>query len=131
MSEWDFVCFAKYAIEQARREDKEIRSSSNVIGSLQEGWWRNKGGRKVEAWNPELPQADVTLVTVVREPFTWDEARGIFSNPMHAGIGRHPREIDDASWVRAAANIMRSDGLEKWLVNMLFLLRAQLGEPKE
>jgi hypothetical protein len=36
--------------------------------------------------------------------------------------------VDDETWVRAAAQAIREHGSEQWLVNLLYVLRAFLGD---
>lgn len=57
--------------------------------------------------------------------------RGMFCNPIYAGVGPYPAIVDDVTWVRAAARAIEEDGVEQWLVNMLNSLRGSIGEVSE
>jgi hypothetical protein len=54
------------------------------------------------------------------------EIRGIIANPIYAGLGPYPAMITDEEWVKAAVKLIEEDGLEQFLVNMLFVLRESL-----
>jgi hypothetical protein len=48
---------------------------------------------------------------------------GILVNPIYTGVGPYPRLVEDASWVRACAKLIEQEGAERFLVNLLFVLR--------
>jgi hypothetical protein len=54
--------------------------------------------------------------------------RGTIANPIYAGLGSYPQLITDEQWVRAAAQAIREDGAEQFLVNLLYVLRQSLAE---
>ncbi len=56
-------------------------------------------------------------------PFTEEEIRGFFSNPIYAGVGPFPALTSDEEWVACAASCIKEEGAEQFLVNMLHLLR--------
>jgi hypothetical protein len=60
--------------------------------------------------------------------FTEEEVRGTIANPIYAGLGPYPQMIPDEQWVRAAAQAIREDGAEQFLVNLLHVLRQSLTE---
>jgi hypothetical protein len=60
--------------------------------------------------------------------FTEEEVRGTIANPIYAGLGPYPQLIPDEQWVRAAAQAIREDGAEQFLVNLLHVLRQSLAE---
>lgn len=51
------------------------------------------------------------------------KVRGIISNPVYAGIGPFPALVSDETWIRSAAKLVREEGPEQFLVNMLYLAR--------
>lgn len=126
LCEEDFVSFAKHMLEQERRHEE---AAPNVVWSPNQAWWRNKGEVSPEPQMFRVPEPNVRLVAVVADKFTWEDARSIYNNPLIAGAGNHSQQIPDEDWVPTAAEMLRKDGTEQWLVNMLFLLRAQLGQP--
>lgn len=52
--------------------------------------------------------------------------RTLLGNPMITGVATFPRFMSDADWVRGAAHLMREDGIEQFLVNMLYLMRHSI-----
>jgi hypothetical protein len=58
---------------------------------------------------------------------TADKMRSLICNPIYVGIGPFPALIDDETWVRAAAQMIKKEGSEQFLVNMLYVLRQSLG----
>ncbi len=58
---------------------------------------------------------------------TAEEVKGMICNPVYAGIGPYPQIVDDDTWVRAAARMIKEDGAEQFLVNMLYVLRQTMG----
>jgi hypothetical protein len=51
------------------------------------------------------------------------KVRGIICNPVYAGIGPFPALVSDETWIRSAAKLIREEGPEQFLVNMLYLAR--------
>jgi hypothetical protein len=47
-------------------------------------------------------------------------------NPIYAGVGPFPQLIPDEEWVAAAAQSIKKEGAEQFLVNMLYVLRLSL-----
>jgi hypothetical protein len=73
-----------------------------------------------------LPKPTVTFVTNQGPTGgQWKEAdiRGMLSNPIAAGIPPFPALVDDEKWVAAAKLMIKEEGAEQFLVNMLYLLR--------
>jgi hypothetical protein len=58
---------------------------------------------------------------------TEEKMRSLMCNPIYAGVGPYPALVDDETWVRAAAQMIRKEGSEQFLVNMLYVLRQSLG----
>jgi len=67
-------------------------------------------------------------VKYVLNPNSIDEAatQGIMSNPVYTGIPPYPRAISDETWIRAAAELIKQEGPEQFLVNMLYMLRSSM-----
>jgi len=57
-----------------------------------------------------------------------DEATtlGMMSNPIYVGVPPYRRVVSDETWVRAATELIKEQGPEQFLVNMLHVLRASL-----
>jgi hypothetical protein len=82
-------------------------------------WPESNGGSK------PLPTPNVV---VARAGARLDElppeaVKGILANPIYTGVGPYPRLVEDASWVRACAKLIEQEGAERFLVNLLFVLR--------
>ena len=60
------------------------------------------------------------------QSFTAEGSRGIICNPIYAGVPPYEPIVDDETWVRAAAKAIREQGVEQFLVNMLFVLRMSM-----
>ncbi len=75
--------------------------------------------------HPDRPLPAVTVEAAVGDIHHWTEAavRGTLCNPVYAGLGPFPQIVDDETWVRAAARVIRTEGPEQFLVNMLHVLR--------
>ncbi len=58
--------------------------------------------------------------------WTEEMVRGMFCNPLYAGMGEYPGIVDDETWVAVAAKSIREEGAEQWLVNMLHTMRTFL-----
>jgi hypothetical protein len=54
--------------------------------------------------------------------------KGILVNPIYAGLGPFPPIVSDLEWVRACATLIKQDGAEQFLVNLLYVLRESLNE---
>jgi len=54
------------------------------------------------------------------------EIRGMVSNPVYAGMGPFPALVSDEEWVAAAAQAIKKEGTEQFLVNLLYVLRQTL-----
>jgi len=61
-----------------------------------------------------------------RQPFTPEAVRGIICNPIYAGVPPFEPIVDEETWVRAATTGIREQGVEQFLVNMLFVLRRSM-----
>jgi hypothetical protein len=75
-----------------------------------------------------LPKVNVRFASASASgQLTPENLRAMFCNPIYAGIGPYPTLVDDEDWVRAAARMIRDEGPEQFLVNMLYVLRQSLG----
>jgi hypothetical protein len=52
-----------------------------------------------------------------------ENIRGLICNPIYAGVGPFPRMVADEVWIGSAAKLIREEGPEQFLVNMLYVLR--------
>ena len=52
-----------------------------------------------------------------------EKIRGVICNPIYAGVGPFPRMVSDETWIGSAAKLVRDEGPEQFLVNMLYVLR--------
>ncbi len=74
-----------------------------------------------------FPRVTAKVACGDKESLSEEEVRGLFCNPIYAGVGPYPQIIDDETWVAAAAAVIRDEGPEQFLVNMLYVLRQSLG----
>jgi len=58
---------------------------------------------------------------------TEEKMRSLMCNPIYAGVGPYPALVEDETWVRAAAQMIKKEGSEQFLVNMLYVLRQSFG----
>jgi hypothetical protein len=76
-----------------------------------------------------LPRPNVSTPETGDDPRKFGEAgvKGMLINPIYAGVADYPRLISEEDWVAAAANVLREDGPEQFLVNLLYVLRRTFG----
>lgn len=55
--------------------------------------------------------------------WTEDDVADVLANPVYAGIGPYAAIVDERTWVRAVARIVKENGAEETLLRMLLLLR--------
>lgn len=74
---------------------------------------------------PPLPRPNVKYVS---NPGEMNEAaaRGMLSNPVYAGVPPYNRVVSDEAWVRAAVELIKEEGAEQFLVNLLYMLRVSM-----
>jgi hypothetical protein len=75
--------------------------------------------------NRPLPAPNVVVArsgTPLQE-LSPEAVKGILVNPVYAGIGPFPKLVEDAARVRAYAKLIEEEGADKFLVNMLIVLR--------
>lgn len=67
-------------------------------------------------------------VKYIADPNEVSEAaiRGIICNPVHVGVPPYRRVISDAAWIQAATQLIEEEGVEQFLVNMLYMLRTSI-----
>jgi hypothetical protein len=72
-----------------------------------------------------LPPRTVRYVT---DPVQLSETaiRGMISNPVYAGVPPYRRAVSDEAWVRAASQLINEEGVEQFLVNMLYMLKTSM-----
>ena len=82
---------------------------------------------------PDLPVPDVEFIPsgTPSSEFTEAGIKGMFMNPVYAGVAQFPALVNDKQWVAECRKILEQDGPEQFLVNMLFLLRETLGHTVE
>lgn len=80
--------------------------------------------------NSNLPPLPRPTVKYMVNPNDINEAtaRGIMCNPIYAGVPPYQRVVSDEAWVRAAVELIREQGAEQFLVNMLYMLRSSMVE---
>ncbi len=62
------------------------------------------------------------------DPLTPSKRRALICNPVYAGIEPYvPSLVHDERWVSAAALMVRREGVEAFLVNMLYTIQTALG----
>ncbi len=80
--------------------------------------------------SPEtLPQISVIMFEFgdIR-PVTPAKLRSAFCNPVYAGLEPYSQSlVDDELWIATAAMLTRREGVEQFLVNMLYTLQSSLG----
>ena len=72
--------------------------------------------------NKPIPTANVDFARSGDE-ITPEKMRAMICNPIYAGIGPFPALVSDEEWVRAAAQMIKKEGSEQFLVNLLYVLR--------
>lgn len=74
-----------------------------------------------------LPTPTVQYTTDPNQPSA-EVLRGALSNPIYTGVPPFPQVVSDEVWIEAAAELIKEDGAEQFLVNMLYMLRASMAE---
>ncbi len=72
--------------------------------------------------NKPLPSVNVEFGRSGDE-MTPERLRATICNPIYAGVGPYPALVSDEQWVRAAAQMIKKEGSEQFLVNLLYVLR--------
>ncbi len=58
---------------------------------------------------------------------TVEDIQGVLTNPIYAGLGLYPVLIDNELYVTAAARLIREQGAQQFLVNLLAVWREAFG----
>jgi len=74
-----------------------------------------------------LPRRTAKYIT---DPQQMSEAviKGMICNPIYAGIPPFERIVSDEVWVRSAAQLIKEEGAEQFLVNLLYVLRNSMAD---
>jgi len=64
-------------------------------------------------------------------PWTEDQVRGVLHNPIYAGLGPYPAIVPDKDWIAVNIRLIKEEGPEQYLVNLLYVLRATFGQAPE
>ena len=75
--------------------------------------------------SPHLPRRTVKYVTDPNQ-MTEAEIRGVVCNPVYTGIPPYPRMVTDEVWIKTAMQMIQEEGVEQFLVNMLYMLRNSM-----
>jgi len=59
---------------------------------------------------------------------TQEAITGMVINPIYTDIAPFPRMVEDEAWVRACEKVIKDEGPEQFLVNLLFVLRESFHE---
>ena len=61
------------------------------------------------------------------DKLTVKKIRGLICNPIYTGMGPFkPQMVSDMDWIICAKRMVEEEGLEQFLMNMLFVLRESL-----
>ncbi|MHB8627545.1 MAG: hypothetical protein ACYDBJ_09960 [Aggregatilineales bacterium] len=83
--------------------------------------------RVMEAGPLPAPNIEFMAADDPPRPIGVNSLRALFMNPVYAGVGPYPAIVDDESFVFANATMLRRDGPDQYLVNLLYLLRCSFG----
>ncbi len=74
-----------------------------------------------------LPRRTAKYIT---DPQQMSESviRGMICNPIYAGVPPFESIVSDEVWVRSAAQLIKEEGAEQFLVNLLYVLRNSMAE---
>lgn len=73
----------------------------------------------------KLPKPNVVYATGNRA-MNEKVVKGVICNPIYAGVPPYPAMVSDEEWVAGAKRAIEEDGVEQFLVNMLFVLRKSM-----
>src|SRR5512145_311585 len=72
-----------------------------------------------------LPLPTVKYVTDASE-LSEAALQGMRRNPVYVGVPPYRRAVSDEAWIRAAAKLIEQEGVEQFLVNLLYMLRVSM-----
>lgn len=75
-----------------------------------------------------LPQPTVIWKDNDTDGVTEEELRGMLHNPVYTGLGSFPPLVEKEVWIGAAKQLIEEEGIEQFLVNMLYMLDITMGE---
>jgi hypothetical protein len=77
-----------------------------------------------------LPKPNVVMAKsgTPSQRMTPEAVKGILVNPIYAGVGPFPPMVTDQDWVRACTKLIKEEGAEQFLVNLLHVFRESLKE---
>jgi hypothetical protein len=52
--------------------------------------------------------------------------RGLLCNPIYVGIPPFSRRVSNEAWIKTALELIKEEGIEQFLVNMLYVLRLSM-----
>jgi len=73
-----------------------------------------------------LPKPSVKYATTNGDNLDARSLKGILCNPIYTGVAPYSSMIDDEEWIKAALKEIEEDGVEQFLVNMLYVLRKSM-----
>jgi hypothetical protein len=74
----------------------------------------------------KLPKPNVTYAIAGSKDLGEKEIKGILCNPIYAGVPPYPSIISDEEWISSAKKLIQEDGVEQFLVNMMYVLRKSM-----
>jgi len=80
--------------------------------------------------NPKLSPLPRRTAKYITDPQQMSEAviRGMICNPIYAGVPPFKRIVPDEVWVRSASQLIKEEGAEQFLVNLLYVLRNSMAD---
>lgn len=74
----------------------------------------------------KLPEPNVVYASANTKKMGEKALKGKFCNPIYAGVPPYPAMVSDEQWIAAAKRMIEEDGVEQFLVNMLYVLRKAM-----
>jgi len=78
-----------------------------------------------------MPRSDAEKSRPDQGPWTPDQVRDTLRNPIYAGLGSYLPIVGDEEWIKANARLIREEGPEQYLANLLRVLRDTFGQPPQ
>ena len=73
-----------------------------------------------------LPKPNVTYAPTDSHLLDESNIKGMICNPVYAGLPPFQQLVNDEAWISAATQLIKEEGPEQFLVNMLYMLRQSL-----